>query len=620
MKKNKSEHEWKFVQVGGMIQASISTIDDILNLDKLDQKYWTVLSCPVNGLEFSEETLGVIDSEKKGKVSIPDILRTVDYIKKYFANPSEILDPADFVFLNDLSDTEFSCGVTAKSSATQVLEYLGKSAAEQITYQDVNEAIKVLSEKKMDSTQIIKTECINNKAAADCFMKIKDKIDEYFLNCSIIEFDNSAKDILKAQWDSLVSSGNIAALPVILYEGQKNLSLKSKINPLWKSDVTNFAELIVKPMFGAESEEITVEQWTEIKTAFSEYVNWYNKAVDNPLISACHELKKLILLRRDFYELLQNFVSFERFYNPETRAVFQYGTLYIDGRSCDLCFKVLDIAKHGTMAALSQCFLIYCDCVKQNNRSEKMQIAALISNGDTDNLIVGRNGIFYDRHGTTWDATIVKIIENPISIKQAFWSPYKRLSKMIQEKLAKSTSDAEKNIFDKMSKSVENPNEIKNNIPSKKTDVGTVAAISVAFTGIATVVGGILQAFLGLGFWIPLGIIGIILIISLPSMLIAWRKLRQRNISPILDASGWAVNGNVKIPTLLGTSLTKLPPKPASAYLSAVDPFKSKKHPFRTAIIWIIVIALIGCGIYLGCKNSDGVKACLDKVKAGFNK
>ena len=34
--KNKSQvHSWKFVQNGGLIQAQISTIDDILNLDGL---------------------------------------------------------------------------------------------------------------------------------------------------------------------------------------------------------------------------------------------------------------------------------------------------------------------------------------------------------------------------------------------------------------------------------------------------------------------------------------------------------------------------------------------------------------------------------------------------------
>ena len=34
------------------------------------------------------------------------------------------------------------------------------------------------------------------------------------------------------------------------------------------------------------------------------------------------------------------------------------------------------------------------------------------------------------------------------------------------------------------------------------------------------------------------------LAISGPSMLIAWLKLRQRNIGPILDANGWAVNAH----------------------------------------------------------------------------
>ena len=84
--KNKSQvHSWKFVQNGGLIQAQISTIDDILNLDKLDPKFWTALACPVSGLEFSEETLNLLDSDKNGRVRVPEILSVVDYIKKYFA-------------------------------------------------------------------------------------------------------------------------------------------------------------------------------------------------------------------------------------------------------------------------------------------------------------------------------------------------------------------------------------------------------------------------------------------------------------------------------------------------------------------------------------------------------
>ena len=65
--------------------------------------------------------------------------------------------------------------------------------------------------------------------------------------------------------------------------------------------------------------------------------------------------------------------------------------------------------------------------------------------------------------------------------------------------------------------------------------------------------------FVDLGWWIPLAVLGIVLSISGPSMLIAWLKLRQRSLGPILDASGWAINNRMKLSTRLGGSLTKRP-------------------------------------------------------------
>ena len=427
--------------------------------------------------------------------------------------------------------------------------------------------------------------------------------------------------------------------------------MDSTINPAWISEITDFKDKVISHLFKTEISSLSETNWRKIEDFFVPYLNWYQAMPENsvsalgldriveilnsdaekiiddlleqeknhpPIALASVELKKLILIRRDFVKLLKNFVSFEDFYNPEKRAIFQAGTLFIDGRSCDLCFKVLDIAKHGTMASLSQCFLLYCDCLKKDKSGEKMQIAALISNGATDNLLVGRNGIFIDRDGNDWDATIVKIIDNPVSIKQAFWAPYKKIMRLIQEKIAKSTNSAESKVFESMSKVVENPSEISSTIPSKKTDVGTIAAISVAFTGIATVVGGIMEAFLGLGKWIPLGIIGIILVISLPSMLIAWRKLKQRNIAPILDASGWAINGNVKIPTLLGDSLTKLPVYPVKSFLTTKDPYASKKFPIKRVIFGTILLTIIVITIILAIKNPNGIKGVWENIKAIF--
>nr|MCR4952873.1 hypothetical protein [Treponema sp.] len=319
-----------------------------------------------------------------------------------------------------------------------------------------------------------------------------------------------------------------------------------------------------------------------------------------------------------------NFVSFEEFYTLGEKAIFQCGTLYLDGRSCDLCFKVLDIAKHGTMAALSQCYLAYCDCTKRGNSDEKMQIAALISNGSVDNIIVGRNGVFFDRNGNDWDATIVKIIDNPINIKQAFLSPYKKLMRFVQEKIAKVAAEKEAAALEKMTAVVDNPkaaNDLqKNELLKKGVDVGTIAALSVTFTGIAGVVGTIV-GIITKTWWMPfVCIIGLMLIISLPSMILAYLKLRQRNIAPILDASGWAINGNAKISTLLGKSLTNLPHRPARMFISTKDPFATKKFPWKRLLLLVIILALIICGIVTIIKNPNGISGVWENLKATFAK
>jgi hypothetical protein len=66
-----------------------------------------------------------------------------------------------------------------------------------------------------------------------------------------------------------------------------------------------------------------------------------------------------------------------------------------------------------------------------------MIVLAALTNGDIDNLVVGRNALFYDRKGQDWDATIIKIIDNPISIRQAFWSPYRKVSRFIETQVNK---------------------------------------------------------------------------------------------------------------------------------------------------------------------------------------
>ena len=64
-----------------------------------------------------------------------------------------------------------------------------------------------------------------------------------------------------------------------------------------------------------------------------------------------------------------------------------------------------------------------------------MDIVAAVTVGDTQNIAIGKNGIFYDRQGHDWDARVTSVIDNPISIGQAAWSPYRKMAAFIEEKV-----------------------------------------------------------------------------------------------------------------------------------------------------------------------------------------
>ncbi|HKX62458.1 MAG TPA: hypothetical protein VJS65_11445, partial [Verrucomicrobiae bacterium] len=250
---------------------------------------------------------------------------------------------------------------------------------------------------------------------------------------------------------------------------------------------------------------------------------------------------------------------------------------------------------------------------------EKMIIAAAFTAGDADNLMVGRNGLFYDRKGRDWDATITKVIENPISVRQAFWAPYKKLVRMIEEQVAKRAAAAEAESDKRLAAAASSAATADKAKPEqKKVDVGTVAALGVAVGAIGTAVAafaGYLAGVLKLPFWqVCLAFVGLLLVISGPSMLIAWLKLRQRNLGPILDANGWAINGRVRMNVRFGRSLTAIAALPEGARAVADDPFAERPPTWPKFVLFVVIV----CFVY-SLLNQFGVIATL-KEKIGMKR
>ena len=306
-------------------------------------------------------------------------------------------------------------------------------------------------------------------------------------------------------------------------------------------------------------------------------------------------VERLVRYHRDLARLCTNFVNFKDFYGGGP-AVFQCGTLYLDQRSCRLCLKVDDVAKHAAMAGLAGAYLAYVDCARKGT-GEKMTVVAAFTAGDSDNLMVGRNGVFYDRRGQDWDATITKIVDNPISItRQAFWSPYKKFMRLLEEQVAKraTAADAESSAL-LASTAATTANVDKTKPPeAKKIDVGTVAALGVAVGAIGTFVTALIGYATGVFKLGPLAvvgaIVGIMCLISLPSVVMAFLKLRKRNLGPILDANGWAVNAKARLNIPFGATLTSVAKLPPGSRRDVHDPYAEKGFPWKRIVFGMLVL------------------------------
>jgi hypothetical protein len=475
-------------------------------------------------------------------------------------------------------------------------------------------------------------------AAADAWCAVKAKVDDYFARCRVAEFDaraiaavnrNEEEYLALAAGEMSITNQEVAGFPLSRIEPGRPLDLVSGLNPAWAGAVAALRAAAVAPILGKGKATLTADEWAQVGAKLAGFVAWRGAkpatgveplgvarvreilasgakaavekriAEDKALESEFQQIgqvERLVRYHRDLYRLLHNFVNFGDFYSRQRPAVFQAGTLYLDQRACSLCVRVADGGRHAALAGMSKAYLAYCDCTRPGG--EKIQIAAAFTGGDSDYLMVGRNGVFYDRQGRDWDATITKVIENPISIRQAFWAPYKKLVRLIEEQVAKRAAAAEAESDAKIAAAAATTANADKAAAAakpepKKIDIGTVAAISVALSGIGllvTSVVGYLAGLFDLPFWqLVLAFAGLMLVVSGPSMLIAWLKLRQRNMGPILDANGWAVNGRVKMNVPFGGSLTSVAQLPPGA-IPAADPFGEKPSPWPKVVKWVVIV------------------------------
>jgi len=612
---------WRFIRAGGFDQVRLDTAQELLNIGALDQKLWVALSCPIKGIEFDAQTLAAIDSDGDGTIRAADLIAAVEWTRSRLSNTDVLAQALDGVPLSAIKQDD-DIGAQIVAAAREVLAEQTLST-DLVTVAAADAAQGRLAQRAQQRWEAQGAEAQPlGDATANAYaalQSVREKVDDWFVRCRLTAFDARAGEALNASADALAALGGgalrsdsegIAALPLAHVRADASLPLGSGVNPAWSTRIEALHTQLIVPLLGVR-ESLSAEDWQQIKDQLQPYANWLaDKPDPQAQMDGARDLEKLARLVRDLLALANNFVAFRDFYGRQKSATFQIGTLYLDGRSCDLCVAVNDAAKHAALASLARICLVYVDCVRGGN---KMSVAAAITAGDSDQLMVGRNGVFYDRQGQDWTATITKIVDHPISLRQAFWAPYKRLARLVHsqiQKVAANSAQASDRRMDTAATHITNKvtgitpataaaAPAAAPVPSAAFDVakfaGIFAAIGLAVGALGSALAAVMTGLFALRIWqIPLVFVGLLLLVSGPAVVLAWFKLRSRNLGPILDANGWAINARARISIPLGTSLTQVAVLPPHAERTLTDPYAEKRTPWALYAGGLLALAAAG--------------------------
>lgn len=532
---NTTGYKWKYSSLGGAVRIAVESGEDIAHLGELDQKLWTVLSCPTTGLEFNRRFMEILDTDNDGKIRINEVIAASNWITSVLKNPDRLLDDHPEIGIDEINSDNPE-GAELARAARKMLESLSKDKSS-ICDADVQEYIAGIDLKCAAVKEAaIKKETLNapyaekSDDAAAAFQAIRGKVDDFFVRCNLVQFDSDCNGVLDVSVDSIAAisgenlsgcADKIAVQPIARPSEKLELPLLQGINPSWKAAFESFRTLVLDEEFpGAAS--ITEEQWKSVSEKIDSYTS--RKAeiaaasaevLDGSLAQErafIAPLEKFVLLTAHLYTFLNNYVSLKDFYRKIRPAIFQSGVLFIDQRACELCVKVADMGKHADMANLSGMFLIYCDCVSKV-KGETIKIAAVMTEGNVSRIRVGTNAVYYDRDGLDWDATVTKVVENPISVRQAMWSPYRRFFNWCESQINKFAANKESKSFDNLTATATDSSakvasgeaKVANDNKKQAFDIakfcGIFAAIGMALGYIGSFLVAALTGFLKLTWW-----------------------------------------------------------------------------------------------------------------------
>jgi hypothetical protein len=442
---------------------------------------------------------------------------------------------------------------------------------------------------------------IDTSLIGEGFAAILGKIDQFFALCTWAVLEPSSGEASTLSSDGRLMEANqivasLGTLPLARPNTASLLELEACNNVVYSADLRKFFTGVVTPLLGRETVTISAAQWGTLQPMLTELAGWYGRKpdladrvavvedLDNPAAELSFDaigdlirestaaaldlenvklLEKLIAYQQHLMTLVNNFVSFPLLYSRTGRAAFEKGCLIMDGKRFNLAVIVRDRKAHALLAKHSNMFVLYVT-VFEKPELAAFEVAVPVTGGRKGNIALGKRGLFVDLDGVERDAEVSEMIENPISISQAVVSPFKRVGNMVTGKIEAITQDSQKQLDSYAAGNAEAfPSAPQASTGGALTGGGLLLGGSVAFAAIGSAIAYITNTLTQLTWWQFLaGLGGVIALVILPAITLAFIKLRRRDLSAIIEASGWAVNARMRLTHRLGRAFTMRPEYP----------------------------------------------------------
>ncbi|MCH2205662.1 MAG: hypothetical protein MK132_07315 [Lentisphaerales bacterium] len=615
-------------------EAVLLLLDSLKNHERLNQR-----SSAISIADFADtpealklrasvkEILSNLNKSEDSELTLTDIRNDNEILKNGLSNGDGII-PQDHIedlemrtFVKDiitcLGSVDDIAGVEGVGS--DKLQQFLKCSQDYINWKDsksYNPDTLPLHEKTADAYAI--------------FKKLQPKIEEYFKLCSLKRYNKILDRQLTDKTCKLeecstteTATDYLKQAPLAPLNVIQQLKLDGEINPVYEEDLLSLREKVLDEFLARPVNSLLECDWLKVCDIFKPYEEWLAsqkgievKSIDDSKLrdylksslpdkledliaedkalgeklKARHKLEEIVILQQEILDFCNNFVSFPNLYDPDQRAMFEAGHLIIDGRIFNFNIRVENVETHSKLASRSGIYIMYLE-VTGSKTDQKFYICTPVTSRRLGLLGVHKRGVLFDLKGKEWDAKVIKILNNPVSLTEAVTAPFKKLSQLLIDAVDKISSSTEKQLEKQIGTAGQNIQKNITKIPEKKVETKVQSSAtardlmltgSVTFAALGSSFAYISSTFTSMQWEQRAAAFSIgLLAILLPVVIVAVIKLYRRNISSILEASGWAINAHMRLTSKLAKILAPRPDSPGRVFRKKRDLLKNFSSRFK---------------------------------------